>query len=227
MLLTKEHFSQLKKVQNVSKDAEKTKERVATDFKAAARAVKVDIVELTGQVESSIYRVYKEGSANARIVLAISQVLKVNPFYYSGEIDEREPLEETQIAQFLKANGYDDLLKEASKPAKRKYERKPKTEPLTTATEIQEESAEMKTAVSASSADNDLREADKQPSVKPDTTELKEVNLSFANDSVMIKAVEDLTEQEAAELLHTLFIRAKGGGEAALLLDVVKRCLIK
>ena len=29
------------------------------------------------------------------------------------------------------------------------------------------------------------------------------------------------------ELLHTLFIRAKGGGKAAHIADVVKRCLLK
>jgi hypothetical protein len=42
----------------------------------------------------------------------------------------------------------------------------------------------------------------------------------------MQKAVKDLSEQEAIELLHTLFIRAKGGGEAELIADVVKRCLL-
>jgi hypothetical protein len=56
---------------------------------------------------------------------------------------------------------------------------------------------------------------------------VKEVKLVLSDEPMMNKAVEELSEQEAAELLHTLFIRAKGGGEAAELADVVKRVLLK
>ena len=63
--------------------------------------------------------------------------------------------------------------------------------------------------------------------IEPETEAALEVTLLFSDEPQMKKAVEELTEDEAKELLHTLFIRAKGGGDAAFMADVVKRCLLK
>jgi hypothetical protein len=223
MLLTKEQIATLKKNLNVSKNADKTKERVQADFKTATKAERKEIIDLSGQNINSIYRIYNTGSVNARILMALSQVLKVQPWYYTGEIDERAEMDEGQIGQFLKVHGYDDLSKELGRPAgKRKYERKVKVaddEAVTpTVTETQLDNGE-DTSVQVT--------AETEQSAICETAGTKEVRVLFADTPQFNKAVKELNEQEAIELLHTLFIRAKGGGEAANLADIVKRCLLK
>jgi hypothetical protein len=217
MLLTQENLKKLKKV-NVSKNAEKTKERVKQDYNAASKEDKKEIVALSGQAMNTFYRVYKTGIVNARIVLAMAQTLDIQPWYYTGEIDEREPLADGQLQQFLKVHGYNALLKELGeiKPSKRKYNRKPKEE----------------ASVSAVTSDesDEISETGETTDTEPETNATnaeKEIRLLFSNTPQMVKAVEELTEQDAIELLHTLFIRAKGGGEAAFIADIVKKCLLK
>jgi hypothetical protein len=216
MALTKNQITSLKKNLNVSKDAEKTIERVQSDFKAAKSGEKKAVAELSGQALNSIYRIYKTGSINARILLAMSQTLNVNPFYYTGEADEKTEFEAEQLNQFLKNHGYDALLKELGKPsAKRPYNRKPKAE-----------NAPVTETPNDELADDGMEKADAETTAISEKS-VKEYKLLFSDEPQMKKAVEELTETEAAELLHTLFIRAKGGGEAAEIADVVKRCLLK
>lgn len=223
MLLSKEQIKTLKQV-DVSKNAEKTKERVAQDFKNATKEEKAAIVELTNQAISAVYRVFKTGAVNARIIVALSQVLNIEPWYYTGEIEERKPLDEAQLGQFLKVHGYDELLKELNKqhpeqhPEKRKYTRKPKPEVTTE-----------KPSDAPVDAPTEVLPADPPSVVEPseDMEDVLEVNIVFSDDEQMKKAVEELNEEDAVALLHTLFIRAKAGGEAAVISDVVKRCLLK
>ena len=237
MLLTQEKLKTLKKV-NVSKNADKTKERVQADFKAASKEERKAILEISGQVINSVYRVYNTGSVNARIVLAMAQALNVQPWYYTGEIDDKTPLDDGQLLQFLKVHGYDALLKEINKSGKpkRKYDRKPKTETVITESAVAELDEH---AALDSDANGENEETMQTPlltaaNLPPDVERVEleteaaiEMRLLFSDEPQMKKAVEDLTEQEAAELLHTLFIRAKGGGEAAHIAEVVKRCLLK
>ena len=211
MLLTQEQLKKLKK-SNVSKDAEKTKERVNLDFKGASRDEKKAAIALTGQRATTFYRVYNMGIIGARVVLALSQTLNVSPFYYTGETDERGPADDTVIRQFLEDLGYKALLKELNEaPPKRKYTRKPK-----------EEAAPVSEAPVQADDPQPLDECD-----DADMEDTLEVTLLFSDEPDMKKAVEELSETEATELLHTLFIRAKGGGEAKVLADIVKRCLLK
>jgi hypothetical protein len=219
MALTKNQIASLKKNLNVSKDAEKTIERVQSDFKAAKSGDKKTVAELSGQALNSIYRIFKTGSINARILLAMSQTLNVNPFYYTGEVDEKTELETEHISQFLKNHGYDALLNEIGKPsAKRPYNRKPKADnvPVTETTDNEQVGDGLEKSISTDAGETEMA-----------VEAVKEIKLLFSDEPQMKKAVEELTEAEAAELLHTLFIRAKGGGEAAKIADVVKRCLLK
>jgi len=215
MLLTKEQLKLLKKG-NVSKDAAKTMERVQQDYRAASTAEKKAVVALMGQHINTLYRVYNTGIVGARIALALAQTLNVTPFYYTGETDERGPADDKAILAFLEAKGYKALLKELdAKPAKRKYTRKPKEEAAPAAeTTVQEAAAEPLAETCEECGEAEMED-------------VLEITLAFPDDPEMNQAVAELTETEAAELLHTLFIRAKGGGDAKLLLDVVKRCLLR
>jgi len=208
MVLMQEQLKSLKRV-NVSKDSDKTKERIRQDFKSASKAEKNAILELSGQGVNSIYRIYAIGTITARVVLSFAQILNVNPLYYTGEADERGAFEKEQVLGFLKLHGCDNLFNDLNK--KRTGSKKIKDEPA-------------KKADAGEITDKDKVISESTAATVPAT---EEIRLMFSNEAQMKKAVDELTEQEAAELLHTLFIRAKGGGEAKFIADVVKRCLLK
>jgi hypothetical protein len=132
-MLTTEQLKKLK-LTNVSQNADKTRERLKKDFNAASNAVKSAIVELSGQSRRTLYRAYEKGSASGRIILSMAEVLKISPFYYTGESDERSELQDADIIRFLQSRGYSNLAGELSAdepPAKpkRKNAGKPKIEP--------------------------------------------------------------------------------------------------
>jgi len=129
-------IQQLKRT-NISKDAEKTKQRFGDFWKAASVADKETIESLTGVVRPSLQRIYKEGSISAKVVAAASQVLNVDPYYLTGETDEPGESSESILIEYLKNSGYQDLLKiydnehKARKTRKKreaKTERTPKSE---------------------------------------------------------------------------------------------------
>jgi hypothetical protein len=80
MLLTSELMMGLRR-SNVSKDTEKTRERIKEDFSAATAEQKRAIAEVSGQKLGSFYRVYEKGTVTPRVVLALSSELNVSPFY--------------------------------------------------------------------------------------------------------------------------------------------------
>lgn len=240
MFITKNQIETLKKNFNVSKDAEKTKDRVQSDFKVATKKERDAVIDLSGQSINSIYRIYTTGSINARILLALAQTLNAQPQYYTGEVDERLPISIEQIKEFLKSQGYDALSKEIGKAARSKHEKNPPSNvasitETTIAVDPVNEEEPLSTTISTTKNEALVcQSSDAIPSdgcntdkTTADTEAKKEVRLVFSDEPQMEKAVEELTEQEAIELLHTLFIRAKAGGEAATIADVVKRCLLK
>jgi len=230
MVITQAHLKQLKRI-DVSRDAEKTKERMKQDYDSASKEEQRAIIELSGQNRNSIYRIFKTGSSNARFIIAMAKVLNVQPLYYTGEVDERISLENEHILDFLKAHGYHDLTVDIKKTVKRPYNRKTKEQTEVIETEKPdvietEKPADIKPGkpevISVENPAEPLATEDKL-----EVKTVKEVTLVFSDEQQMKTAVAELSEQEAMELLHTLFIRAKGGGEAAHIAEVVKRCLLK
>lgn len=243
-MLTAEQMKSLKQV-NVSKDAEKTKLRIKGDFNSVSKEQRRAIVELSGQKRNSFYRVFDTGSANARIVLAMAQTLELTPFYYTGEEDNKQPLQDASIRQFLESHGYIDLLQELndsvkSKP-KRKYNRKPKNESAPVSdvdnntTDETEASAPIAENVIASEQDAAIPQLKEAPgtepksenaATQPDEALTINIGLTFPDSPQMRNAVAKLSDDDATQLLRALFMRAKAGGDAARIVEIVKRCLL-
>ena len=129
-MFTVEQLKRLKQI-NVSKDGEKTKIRVKTDFTAASNKVKTQIVDMSGQKRSAYYRVFKTGAMNARLLLPMAAALNVTPFYYTGEVDKKAPCGIDQVITFLKAYGYKALADDIAGTNTPK-QRKPRTGRLKT-----------------------------------------------------------------------------------------------
>ena len=107
------------KQSNISKDAEKTSARVQEIWKAASAAEKQAVCDLSGSAKATIYRIFKTGGVSAKLVIAIAQVLKVDPLYLTGEAESRGAYNEAAATSFLSRLGYDKLLIEQDKAVRR------------------------------------------------------------------------------------------------------------
>ncbi|MDR0293581.1 MAG: hypothetical protein LBH95_05450 [Oscillospiraceae bacterium] len=198
-MVTPELIERVKQV-NISKDKEKTMERVKNAFSSASRKQKQEIESLSGQKRTAIYRVFKTGSLNAKVLLPLSEVLNITPFWFTGESDEMDPCTDALILSFLDGRGYKFSPKQAAKgkrAAAAPEEGKPARAP---------------------------RKSLAEPVASDDETVT--VTITLSNTPQMRAAVERLDADNAAQLLQALCLRAKAGGNAEQLWDVVKLCLL-
>lgn len=109
-------FIQTLKQVNVSKDAEKTMQRVRELWMPASKTDRQTIEQLADVSTATVQRVYKTGSLSAKLVVPMSQTLNVSPKYLTGESDERGVCSEEQLAEFLTAHGYSAPTRKMRKP---------------------------------------------------------------------------------------------------------------
>ena len=107
------------KQSNISKDGEKTSARVQEVWRAASAAEKQAVCDLSGSAKATVYRIFKTGGVSAKLAIALSQVLKVDPLYLTGEVDERGVYNEAAATSFLSRLGYDKVLMEQDKVVRR------------------------------------------------------------------------------------------------------------
>lgn len=223
-MLSAEHLKELKQV-NVSKDEQKTMERVKKDFTASTNAVKARIVARSGQKRSSFYRVFRTGNLNARLLLAMSIELETNPFYYTGEVDAKEPYSKDEIVRFLEAHdghaliskvgtasGLSDGKADKGKGSKRRKtaDTKKDKKPTEHAIDHYDEA--------------EWHHVEDEAGFGGGDTSIFEVALP--NTDKFRKAINDLTEDDAVLLLKSLLRRSKAGGEAENFADLVKGFLL-
>ncbi|MCL1844492.1 MAG: hypothetical protein FWF77_01150 [Defluviitaleaceae bacterium] len=117
-----EVIQSLKKV-NVSKNAEKTKARVREVWAPLEREVREEILKLGDIKKVSIERAYKTGGVSARVLVAMAQVLNIDPRWFTGEVDVKSTFDGDVVRKYLNGLGYDiDKTavgrRKASKPPK-------------------------------------------------------------------------------------------------------------
>jgi len=106
------------KQSNISKDGPKTSARVQEIWKATTAAQKQAVCELSGSAKATVYRIFKTGGISAKLALALSQVLNLDPRFLTGEVDERGAYADADVAKFLSRLGYDKLLSDQEKAAR-------------------------------------------------------------------------------------------------------------
>jgi hypothetical protein len=117
-MISKESLELLKQ-KNVSKNAEKTKTRVHSLWKPLDKARRNQILDTADIKTNTIARAYTKGTIQARLVVAFSEILEVDPLYIIGESDEQRPFDETLVIKFLNGLGYTGI-KTASAGKKKK-----------------------------------------------------------------------------------------------------------
>ena len=202
LLITSDMMGSIKR-SNVSKDTEKTMQRIKDGFLSAKNKVKTEIIELAGVSRASVYRVYREGTVSAKIVIAMAQILNVSPFYYTGEADEKDECNRDTLHSFLVKKGLRDLAYKIT-PGKSR-DNSPK-EPKAN--------------------DTPAEENESKPNIETPGMSKAIYTSDFFNSPEFSKAAEELPLEEAQQLLTALYIRAKAGGNAAHIADIVRRCLL-
>ena len=200
-MLTLEQMSLLKRV-NVSVNPEKTMARIKEDFSAQTNKKKTAVIELSGQTRSSFYGAFRKGTPSARIVLAMSQILNVSPFYYTGAEDDKNACDDDSVIKFLSDYGYKKLVgelisagKKSGQPAAAPGESAPKTP-----------------------------KADKGS--KSDISVTVNLGSSVMNYQQIQEAIKTLSEDDAVLLFRALLKRAVIGGEAAKNAEIVKMLIL-
>ena len=118
-MLSAEQIQSLKR-SNVSIDAEKTKLRFEEIFKSAKIKQKQAVRELAGVSSQVAHNIYNTGNISAKMVIAVSQVLNINPFYLTGEADEPGEFSEEALRELLMKYKCRDLIASIELPEKKK-----------------------------------------------------------------------------------------------------------
>ena len=107
------------KQSNISIDPEKTKQRTSQEWKAAGREAQGQILELSGLKRTTVYRVFSTGSISAKLAVAMAQSLDIDPYYLTGQADERGSFDFEALKDMLNGLGYAKLLEKQAKEEKK------------------------------------------------------------------------------------------------------------
>ena len=117
-MLSAEQIQGLKRT-NISVSSDKTKLRFEEIFKPAKIKQKQAVRELAGVTSQVAHNIYNTGNISIKMVLAVSQVLNVNPFYLTGEADEPGEFSGEALRDLLLKHGYSDLAASIELPEKK------------------------------------------------------------------------------------------------------------
>ncbi|MCL1951290.1 MAG: hypothetical protein FWF60_00535 [Oscillospiraceae bacterium] len=185
------------KQSNISKDGPKTSARVQEIWKAASAAQKQAVCDLSGSAKATVYRIFKTGGISAKLALALSQVLNLDPRYLTGELDDPGEYADGDVTKFLSRLGYDKLLSDQEKAAR------------VAQRELARQKKEAAAAPAAETEEAPAAAAEEKPAAKE------------------APAGEIVTNADIVILLQALEIRAKAGiPEAKQLLGQIKILLL-
>jgi hypothetical protein len=242
-MLDKETMKQLKQA-NVSKDAEKTKERVKALWKDLPKPQRDEIREMSGLSQHTIERAYMLGGIQAKLVVTFACLLKTDPFYIAGMNDKQRTYKDSLIVDFLTELGYTDIKTVTDKKPSKKQSAKlsndktdePSSDPAPEKPSVVEKSGTME--------DKDITEH-----VKPEKVDSIEkivsekpglssndmpVDLTSLYASISKKAskdalqkIDELTEDECMLLLKGQFIQSGIDGGKQTRLSLIKYMLVQ
>jgi hypothetical protein len=216
--MLKPEFIRGMKQKNISKNAEKTKERIRATWQPLKKQQREELLALADMSKITVERAYKTGGASAKIIIAFAQTLDIDPRYLTGEIDEQGYFNKEIAINFLTDLGYkidnDDFTRQ--KKVKAKSTKK---------------SEETKTA-SETSAVYANEECVCQENKDTSTMPLKEeISAIFSDYAKKIRAdnassLDNLTEDDITLLLKSLNLQAKYSDEKSDNLMLIKYLLL-
>ena len=212
-VITNQIIKELKQTRNIERDAEKVKIRMRDIITNSSKKDKDILEKLTGQKRTSFYRVAREGLITAKVAVAFAKVFNLSPYYLTGLVDEKGTCSDEVMIKFLNDCGYQTLDFMNERP-KRKYTKRIKPEENTQS--VSDESAD----ASESALETNLE-------IISDLAKNKIImRVKISNTPKTQEVAENLSFDEMTQLLQSLSIRAKTGGDAKNIINVVKYCLL-
>ena len=195
---TKKEFK-LRKA-NVSADGEKVKVRMVETWKEASAEAKRKVKQLAG---ANVYRIITRSNENGNIsegsAVALSWGLGLNPFYITGESDDKGEFSLGALGEFLKKRGYKKNFIEAYA----KY--------LLSLENISVESVGPEAGPEQEEAFEEVLEEDyDEPETAQDIAAPETFEAAGKSDGLDTQTVADgLSEDEVLTLVRALLIRSK------------------
>ena len=203
-----ELLSKLKQ-SNISKDADKTKSRVRSLWKAAGKPIRETVLSLAGVKTVTLQRTYLGGNISAKMALALAKTLNVSPYYLTGQSDETGTFSDAVMVGLLRELKYDKLLAEAGLGEPRKRGRR-------------------KSAHTAAVKPTTDAVPDTVSEAPPAAVEPLPPEETAGAPAIMETPVlaDILTEDEAVLLLKAALLKAKAGGNSAEIARRIKALLL-
>ena len=236
-MIDKATMQELKRV-NVSKDADKTKDRIKALWKPLAKDKRQAILDRADLKEVTVARAYTNGSVQAKLIVAFSEVTEVDPLYLTGELDEQRPYDESLVVDFLKNLGYSGVKKASgAKKTKRTVSEKP-ADSIVPQNKIVQDTEQ----VHSDTVEEETTEKEDAVVLDCDNAALVINGLTFKNApsdlanlySIISKdmsketknKIDKLTDEDFVLLLKSQFIQANFDGDRENRLALVKYILV-
>lgn len=206
---------------NQSVDVQKTKERIKALWGPLNAQTRTEILKLCGLTKFTIQRTYKVGAISAKLVGAMAQTLKINPYFLTGESDEQEcDFTDDTLPEFLRSKNLT-----FKKGGKAKADKADKPVKATRATQTKAAKALPEKAVSGTRG-----RAKITPSGDFEKNTVNELarlsNELFAGlPGAKRDRIDKISEEELTVLLNSLVMRARFNSDSNNLLKLVKYIL--
>ena len=111
-MYNKELYNKLKQT-NVSKDPEKTKERVKAVWSALDKQQKQEVFNISDLKKATLERSCRLGNISAILATALAEISRIDPYYLAAITDvKQEDIPDSVIESFLIDHNYKNVLNE-------------------------------------------------------------------------------------------------------------------
>lgn len=209
---------------NQSADVQKTKERIKALWGPLDSQSRAEILKLCGLTKFTIQRTYKVGAISAKLVSAMAQTLKINPYYLTGESDELN-------CDYTDDTLLDFLRDKSITVAKSGRGRKPKDDKSIVAKAVRNVRGPGKKTLAAIATAAPAEAIERvEPSGNFERDAVNELSrlageLFASLPSAKKDRIEKISEDELSVLLNGLVMRARFNGDGSNLLKLVKYVL--
>ncbi|MCL1884639.1 MAG: hypothetical protein FWF81_12920 [Defluviitaleaceae bacterium] len=212
--MLKAEFIQALKQVNVSENAEKTKERLRAIWSPLPKPKREEILELADLTKFAIERAYKTGKASTKIIVAVSQVVGVDPYYLAGKSDEQRPFDDALLVQFLTDLKYNVGNSGTTKRRNSAPKGRIKTAPTPTKAPMQKSATDTQGAIPS-------------PATSPITLDLSAIANEFSKlDKKSLEKINELTEDSLILMLKCITVQAEFSESKKNRLALIKYLLL-
>ena len=210
-MYSKELYNKLKQT-NISKDAEKTIERVKAVWGSLDKQQKQEVFNISDLKKATLERTCRIGNLSVTLATALAEISRVDPYYLAAQTDiKQEDISDAIIESFLIDHKYKKLLKETRQTVY--YRPEPAEQNI---------------------YDQILADKEAEAAIIPDDNTINSVSISQIASNILgtltdddKTSLESMTEDDMIYLLKALNLRARFNDDAKSITVLLKKILIE